>query len=338
METERLEYVWLDGYKPSHLRSKVRIVEGEAETKEDCPEWSFDGSSTDQAEGRYSDMVLKPVRIYINPIEGGHIVFCDVHYPFGEPHISNMRSHTVYNTHLSNEYWWGFEQEYFIMNKKTKKPLGWPAIGMAEPQGEYYCGVGTKNVQGREIAEHHLHLCLDAGIDITGTNAEVALGQWEYQIFCKDTMKACDDLWMSRYLLFRIAEEAYVNIELHPKPFEGDWNGSGCHINFSNTEMRDNGTKDMMEGICEQLGKNHEAHMEVYGKDNDKRLTGLHETQHISKFSYGVSDRGASIRIPLATSSNEYKGYLEDRRPASNVDPYQATVMIMNTIKEIKNG
>jgi glutamine synthetase len=249
-----------------------------------------------------------------------------------------MRKDTVHNTHLSNEYWWGFEQEYFMMNRKTKKPLGWPAIGMAEPQGEYYCGVGTKNVQGREIAEHHLHLCLDAGIDITGTNAEVALGQWEYQIFCKDTMKACDDLWMSRYLLFRVAEEAYVDIELHPKPFEGDWNGSGCHINFSNIEMRDNGTKDMMEGICEQLGKNHEAHMEVYGKDNDKRLTGLHETQHISKFSYGVSDRGASIRIPLATSKNEYKGYLEDRRPASNVDPYQATIMIMNTIKEIKNG
>lgn len=334
----RLEYVWLDGYKPSHLRSKVKIAEGKIEDKKDCPEWSFDGSSTDQAEGRYSDMILKPVRMYNNPIEEGYIVFCEVNYPFGEPSISNKRNHTVYNTHLSNEYWWGFEQEYFLMNRKTKKPLGWPAVGMAEPQGEYYCGVGTKNVQGREIVEHHLHLCLDAGIGITGTNAEVALGQWEYQVFCKDTMKACDDLWMSRYLLFRVAEEAYVDIELHPKPFEGDWNGSGCHINFSNKEMRDNGTQDMMEGICEQLGRYHEEHMEVYGKDNDKRLTGLHETQHISKFSYGVSDRGASIRIPLATSKNEYKGYLEDRRPASNVDPYQATVMIMNTIKEIKNG
>lgn len=337
---KRLEYVWLDGYKPNHLRSKVKMVAISSESLtsvEKVPKWSFDGSSTKQAEGKNSDCILEPIRIYKNPIEKGYIVFCEVYYPSGPHHISNQRHFIdTYRMFLGEQYWWGFEQEYFLMSRETKKPLGWPSIGMAEPQGEYYCGVGTKNVQGREIAEQHLEMCLEAGIEITGTNAEVALGQWEYQTFSMDTVKACDDLWMSRYILFRVAEIHNINIELHPKPYEGDWNGSGCHINFSNKRMREEGTEEMMTDICEKLGEQHKAHMEVYGEHNDMRLTGLHETQHISKFSYGVSDRGASIRIPIATVNNEYKGYLEDRRPASNVDPYQATFKIMSTIKEHK--
>ena len=224
------------------------------------------------------------------------------------------------------------------MNTVTGKPLGWPEgeDNYPEPQGEYYCGIGASNVKGREIAEEHLNACLMADIEITGTNAEVALGQWEYQSFSKDTTQACDDLWVSRYLLYRVAESYDVGVELHPKPYTGDWNGSGCHINFSNQDMRINGNKEMMTHICEDLGADplvHGLHMEAYGEYNDMRLTGLHETQHISKFSYGECDRGASIRIPIATINNKYKGYLEDRRPSSNVDPYKATQVIMESIK-----
>ena len=335
IEKVRLEYVWLDGYTPANLRSKVKVVDFIQE--DEPPEWSFDGSSTQQADGENSDCVLKPVRTYPNSLEGGIIVLCEVYLPDGTPHPSNTRAKISEDT---EDYWWGFEQEYFLMNRMTEKPLGWPEGGMEgsvdyypEPQGEYYCGIGANSIQGRDIVELHMEACLKAGLEVTGTNAEVALGQWEYQCFNKNNMKACDDLWISRFLLYRIAEAFNTGIELHPKPYTGDWNGSGCHINFSNKEMRKNGTEEMMTDICEKLGKQHEAHMEIYGEHNDMRLTGLHETQHISKFSYGVSDRGASIRIPVATVDNEYKGYLEDRRPASNVDPYQATQMIRETIR-----
>jgi len=338
----RLEYVWLDGYSPANLRSKAKIIErnktGRYSSKRislnDIPDWSFDGSSTKQADGNDSDCILKPIRKYKNPIDGGYIILCEVYTANGEPHPSNTRARLIASVGEEKEYWWGFEQEYFLINLTTKKALGWPEDEFPAPQGEYYCGVGANNVQGRDIVELHLELCIEAGIKITGTNAEVALGQWEYQCFSIETAQACDDLWVSRYLLYRAAESYNVGVELHPKPYLGDWNGSGCHINFSNTQMRNEGTEEIMTGICEKLGNKHELHMEAYGEYNDMRLTGLHETQHISKFSYGEKDRGASIRIPVVTIDNEYKGYLEDRRPSSNVDPYQATFIIMETINE----
>ena len=331
----RLEYVWLDGYNPSNLRSKVKYITSEGIEENqgvgiEVPDWSFDGSSTKQAEGKDSDCVLKPKRLYKNPVEGGYIVLCEVYLPNGKPHPSNQRQLIVELD--KKEYWWGFEQEYFLIDMKTGKPLGWPEEGYPEPQGEYYCGLGAGNVKGRQIVEAHQKCCLQAGLSVDGTNAEVALGQWEYQCFGDDTSKACDDFWISRFFLYKLAEVNNVGVELHPKPYEGDWNGSGCHINFSNKQMREKGTKTMMTKICKALEKKHDEHIKVYGIDNEMRLTGLHETQHISKFSFGVSDRGASIRIPVATVDNKYKGYLEDRRPSSNVDPYQATHIIMKTI------
>ena len=319
----KYEYIWLDGYEPeANLRSKVKVTDGEP------PEWSFDGSSTLQAEGGSSDCILMPVEQYENPTNEGSLVMCQVQTGEHETHPSNSRA--AADAVVSDEWWFGFEQEYFLTNPDGTI-LGWEDGTPSRPQGEYYCAVGAANVKGREISEAHLDACLDAGIELTGTNAEVALGQWEYQCLGKG-IKAGDDLWVSRYLLHKVAEEFGVSVNIHPKPKTGDWNGSGMHTNFSNEAMRTSGSEEMFTSMCEKLGAVHEEGISLYGSDNDMRLTGLHETQSIDQFSYGVSDRGASIRIPIYTVEHDWNGYLEDRRPASNADPYKIIAHIVGTL------
>ena len=329
-----LEYIWLDGYKPEpNLRSKVKVIDHNQYNIEldDCPEWSFDGSSTKQAEGHFSDCILKPVNIYPNPLntskKPSFFVFCEVMNPDGTPHISNTRASIGEE---DEDLWFGFEQEYTII--KDGRPLGFPINGYPEPQGKYYCGVGNGQVNGREFVQKHMEHCIDAGIDITGTNAEVLLGQWEYQVFSKGKLKAGDDLWISRYILQQMSEDYGFTIEFHPKPVSGDWNGSGLHCNFSNGKMRDIGGEEYFKSIFSTFDSRHIEHIENYGSDNNLRLTGKHETQSIDKFSWGISDRGASIRVPLSTSK-EWKGYVEDRRPASNADPYRIIKVISESLK-----
>ena len=330
----KLEYIWLDGYSPEpNLRSKTKIITTDNLNMgvADCPEWSFDGSSTQQAEGHFSDCILKPVRVYNDPKEfGSFLVLCEVMNPNGTPHQSNTRA---LMGDEEEDIWFGYEQEYTIM--KEGKPLGFPSDGYPSPQGKYYCGVGNKQVNGRHFVEHHLDLCLEAGIDITGINAEVLLGQWEFQVLGKGKKKAADDLWISRYLLHRMSEDSEFTIEFHPKPVMGDWNGSGLHCNFSNEQMRTQGGEDYFQRIFKTFENRHELHIENYGSDNHMRLTGRHETQSIDAFSWGVSDRGASIRVPLATSEN-WIGYLEDRRPASNGDPYRIGRVIAEALNLAK--
>ncbi|RMG75030.1 MAG: glutamine synthetase [Bacteroidetes bacterium] len=331
----KFEYLWLDGYQPeANIRSKTKILDLPADydgSMDQVPMWSFDGSSTQQAEGHSSDCLLQPVKVYPDSSRrNAFLVMCEVLNPDGSPHPSNQR----HSLPEGEDYWFGFEQEYTLV--LNGRPLGFPQDGYPAPQGMYYCSVGSGNVAGRDIIEEHLDACLDAGISITGINAEVMLGQWEYQCFGKGAKGAADDLWVSRYLLFRISEKYGVKIEFAPKPIKGDWNGSGMHTNFSNGKMREVGGEAYFKAICEAFGTVHQEHIAVYGSNNHERLTGLHETQHIDHFSYGVSDRGASIRIPVGVINDNWKGYLEDRRPASNADPYVVAGRIIQTMDMVK--
>ena len=324
----KLEYLWLDGCTPTQIRYKTKVVKEPLKVPEwgFDPIWGFDGSSTEQADGNSSDCVLKPVRVYPNPLEeNSSIVLCEVYNVDDTPHKSNSRKLLEDVISDSIDEWVGFEQEYTLF--KDGRPLGWPEVGEPAPQGDYYCG---RNI-GENISREHLNACIKAGISICGTNAEVMLGQWEYQIGAGGSLNMSDDLWVARWLLERICEKNGVSVSLHPKPIEGDWNGAGCHTNFSTKEMREDGGYQKIIEACEKLSNNPQEHIEVYGIDNDKRLTGLHETCDINTFKFGVSDRGASIRIPWQVE-RDGKGYLEDRRPSSNCDPYKVSYRLIKTI------
>jgi glutamine synthetase len=332
----KLEYVWLDGYKPTQsLRSKTKIVKEFSGKLADLDNWSFDGSSTEQAPGGSSDCLLKPVFVVPDPQrKNGWLVMCEVLSADGKPHESNGRALIEDD---DNDFWFGFEQEYFLWDNKTNRPLGFPAGGFPGPQGPYYCSVGAANAYGRNIIEEHLDACLEAGLNVEGINAEVATGQWEFQIFSKGAKQAGDQIWIARYLLERIGEKYGVSINWHCKPLGAlDWNGSGMHANFSNGLLRTAGSKDIFDKVCEAFRPVVKEHIAVYGADNHLRLTGKHETASIHDFSYGVSDRGASIRIPVGVPANGWKGYLEDRRPNSAADPYKVAARIIKTVKSVK--
>lgn len=336
MAKYKLEYIWLDGYQPvANLRGKTQVKEfADYPTLEDLPMWGFDGSSTRQAEGHSSDCMLKPVSHYLDTTkENGIIVMCEVLLADGTPHPTNDRA-TVLD---DPDTWFGFEQEYFLY--KEGRPLGFPKEGYPAPQGRYYTGVGYDAVGdiAREIVDIHLDLCLDAGINHEGINAEVAKGQWEFQIFGKGSKKAADEVWVARYLLERLCEGYGVDVNYHCKPLgaELDWNGSGMHSNFSTKYMREVGGKEYFESLMAAFDKYKNEHIAVYGPDNHLRLTGLHETQSIDKFNYGIANRGASIRVPHSFVNNGYKGYLEDRRPNSQGNPYKIASRILQTVQTV---
>jgi glutamine synthetase len=329
----KLEYIWLDGYEPvPNLRSKTKIVDFETEPAlEQLPLWNFDGSSTRQADGSNSDCFLQPIALFPDPARvNGKLVMCEVLLPDGTPHPSNSRAAITDDDNA----WFGFEQEYFLY--KDGVPLGFPSAGFPAPQGEYYTGVGFKNVGdlARKIVDEHIDLCIEAGIEIEGVNAEVAKGQWEFQIFGKGAKRAADELWIARYLMLRLCEGYGVDVNFHPKPLgaEVDWNGSGMHTNFSTEQMREAGGEEYFAALMAAFSEARAEHIACYGPENELRLTGLHETAAIDDFTYGVADRGASIRIPHSFVNNGHRGYLEDRRPNSLADPYRITGRILQTI------
>lgn len=326
------EYIWVDG--SNGIRSKCKTLSKAPKSVEDLPEWNFDGSSTDQAPGSDSDVYLRPVAIYKDPFRLGEniIVLCECWNNDGTPNRANYRHECakLMEAHAAEHIWFGIEQEYTLFDE-FDHVYGWPKGGFPAPQGPYYCGVGTGKVFCRDIVEAHYRASLYAGVNISGINAEVMPSQWEFQVGPCEGIKMGDDLTVCRYLLHRVAEEFGVKISFHPKPLAGEWNGAGCHTNVSTENMRLPGGMKYIEEAIQKLSKRHHEHIAVYGEDNDQRLTGRHETASAAAFSYGVANRGASVRIPRSVAKEGY-GYFEDRRPASNIDPYLVTGIIAETI------
>lgn len=329
------EYIWIDG-TGANVRSKTRTLDFIPRCVEELPVWMYDGSSTYQAHTENSDVFLCPRAMYNNPFHLGQnkLVLCDTYAFDHKPTKTNNRfaCQEVIDCIADLDPWFGIEQEYVLLDV-DRRPFGWPSFGNPAPQGPYYCGVGSNYVIGREISEAHYRACLYAGVQLGGTNAEVLLSQWEFQVGPGLGMKCADDLWMARFLLYRIAEEFGVIVTMDPKPIP-DWNGSGAHCNFSTKAMREDGGIKIIEQCIEKLSKKQMEHITRYdprgGEDNKRRLTGKYETATYDKFTSGVGNRSVSVRIPRGVADAK-KGYLEDRRPSANADPYSVCEMIVRT-------
>ena len=341
MDTKQLvEYVWLGG-TGWDFRSKGKVLNTPIKDHTQLPIWNYDGSSTGQAPGHDSEVNIRPIKVVPDPFRGGHhkIALCEAYLPDGRPSESNFRATALKvfeDPEVKKEdIWFGIEQEYIMMREKhdgALKPIAWKENCIQKAQGQFYCGVGYGNALYREVAEEHLKVCLDAGLDMAGINAEVFPGQWEYQVGICKGIDVADQLWLSRYFLYRVCEKHEIIPSFEPKPLKGDWNGSGCHTNISINSTRD--AKDKIGAISkflDQQGKYHKEDLKFYGEHNDERLTGLHETASMDKFTWSVGGRHTSIRIPYSTEKGE-TGYFEDRRPAGNMDPYLTCARIADSL------
>ncbi len=341
------EYIWVDGTQPTaELRSKTRVLHDSALPKStevadldtvdlsEFPEWGADGSSTQQAEGADSDIILKPASVCRDPFRPGHyLVMCEVFTGEGEVHSTNFRGdlRTVLEAGgAETDSWFGFEQEYTLF-KIEGRPAGFPINGYPGPQGPYYCSVGSLNIAGRALYEDFLEAAVEAGLLISGVNFEVMPGQAEFQIGAGGPLKTSDHVWLARWILHRASEKYNLVVSFDPKPAKGDWNGAGMHTNFSTAAMRAPGGMAHIEAACKAMSERIEAHLETYGDRYEERLTGHHETCSYREFRWGVADRTASIRIPRAVGEVGY-GYLEDRRPNANADPYRIAARMLRTV------
>lgn len=335
-----LEYVWLDGRL--HLRSKYKTVDWNLDREfglQDVPLWNYDGSSTYQANIAQSEVLLVPVASYRNPffqdrVEPSFLVLCDTYTEINTirvPTATNHRQLALQRFQHEPQLvpWFGIEQEYFMMDSSGHNPMAFENNMAPLRQGDYYCGVGAQFIQQRALVEQHYQYCLYAGLLIGGVNAEVAPSQWEYQIGPCTGIDSGDQVWMSRYILQKVGEKFTVPISFYPKPMPNPWNGSGLHTNFSTVLTRAPGGLTMIENYVNQLQPFHEEHLAVYG-DNSQRLNGECETSDPRVFTCGYGHRGCSVRIPRDTVQRQ-SGYFEDRRPASDADPYQVTGILYRT-------
>lgn len=361
------EYVWHDAL--GNLRSKAKVEKTDKQnlSLNFFSEWNFDGSSTGQAGGFNSDVVLKPVAMFKDPFRQHfknaecYLVWCETYNMDGTPHPTNNRAKCMEVCEKTKQFepWFGMEQEYFLyqLNKELENPAlpyGWMGVNLPNykfptqtdnsvispvcsngyvpsASSPFYCGVGADRVYGREIMEKHFEYCLYAGLKVCGINLEVVISQKEFQCGICSAHELGDHIWMSRYVLCRVAEQFGAFVEFHPKKMH-DFSGSGGHMNFSTNEMRNDGGYAKIIEACDKMTKNHSDHMSEYGDETNKlRLTGKHETASYDKFSYGNSNRGCSVRIPYATHKAG-KGYLELRVVASNADPYRVVTRMLKTI------
>ena len=340
--TIAVEYVWCSGQNTHHdLRSKIKsVVKSKTEAEnlmrdpasafKDMSEWNFDGSSTKQAHGSDTEIVIKPVASWKHPFLTdlpALVVLCECFLPTGEPTEDNTRrlARTVFEHEKAKgqQPWFGLEQEYVLT--QNGRPYGWPSDGSEPaPQGPYYCSTGAKVSFGRKHAQQHYQTCVNMGLKISGMNAEVMPGQWEYQVGPCEAIEAGDHLVMSRWVYLRLLEEANVDVDFDSKPKKGDWNGSGMHTNMSTAAMRGDGGLKVIEEALKELGKNPTRDVAVYGADNIERLSGKHETSKFDEFTFGTGTRDTSCRIPNPVKKDG-KGYFEDRRPSSSADPWLIT-------------
>jgi len=337
-----VEYIWIGGNE--ELRSKTRVIDVTNDEYNDSLNlvlsvWNYDGSSTGQAPGQNSEVIIKPRRICRCPFrrDGNNVlVICDTYDSNDQPLPTNTRFNAaiIFAQKPEEEPWFGIEQEFFFIDAKTNKPLGFndEVADVPTVQGQYYCSVGAKNSFGRQIMEDVLNNMLYAGLKVSGINAEVAPGQFEFQIGPVVGIDAPDQVHLARYILERTAEKYNVWIDYHPKPlgFDADWNGSGLHHNFSTKAMREQNGLGVILDAMTKLESQHLEHMKVYGKDNHMRMSGKHETSSYDKFTFGRASRNTSVRIGNDVYVNGC-GYFEDRRPASNADPYHVCSKIFET-------
>ena len=337
-----IEYLWIDGYGEFRSKTRVSPTSGCILSYQDIPNWNYDGSSTFQASSDgNTEIILKPCRLYKNPLRDNNqninhlIVLCDTYDISNNPIETNTRFHakSIFDkdNQLHKEPWFGLEQEYYMLTNDDynwwipngKHGLQHPSkFSYRVPKGKHYCGVSLYKTE-RKIAEEHLNACIVAGITISGLNSEVENNQWEFQIGPCEGIQAGDDLYVARYLLDRIAEKYDYKILYHPKPDEGI-SGSGCHVNFSTNETRNENGIEYIYKYISKLQELHSSHKDKFGKHNEKRLTGKHETADHNVFTWGVGTRNTSIRIGNQTFI-EKMGYFEDRRPGANIDPYIVT-------------
>ena len=346
------EYIWLDANKKFRSKTKVipklfsGVFSADGNDIGVYPRWDYDGSSTGQANGTSSEVILVPIFVCDNPllqhivknINSNHVimrklVLCETFYVDGKPTPENTRHEatTIFDISLEHKPWFGLEQEYFIFDDNTYDKE-YKMKFYETPT--HYCGLGSQ-VSHRQLVEEHMAACLTAGLTISGINAEVSKDQWEFQIGPSEGVRAADELMIARFLLERIAEKYVKTICFDPKPFS-HINGSGCHTNFSTMLMRDKGGDGVggineIHRVIQNMEKHHTEDIQHYGNDNDKRLSGIHETSSYDKFSWGVANRGASVRINNNTHRDGF-GYFEDRRPAANMDPYLVTSILMQRV------
>jgi glutamine synthetase len=333
-----LDYIWVDGFERPSIRSKTKArmlkPDENGEIQLDIPEWNFDGSSTGQADTGNSERILKPKSMY-QIADNHYVTLCEVCMPDAErtPHPTNYRAklrEVLEHTEGTKEMWVGFEQEYFFTS--GGKNVFWPDTGEPVKDSRYYCSSGG-SVKFRKLVREHASFCNQVGVRVVGYNAEVSPGQWEYQCFAEDPITASDSLWVSRYILELMTEDVELGIDWSPKPHPG-WNGSGCHTNFSTKRMREEGGEEEFHRIISNMEARHDQSISEYGKDNGLRLTGGFETASLNHFTYGVASRDTSVRIPNLVIENNWKGYLEDRRPSSGCDPYRVALQLCNFVKQ----